>query len=136
MQRIFTVVFVCPHGAAKSVLAAADFERLADRLGLRVSATAAGTDPDPEVSPAVARALLADGIDVRRHRPRRVTAEELAAARRVVSLGCDLGDLVPPGLHVDRWDDVPPVSADLAAARGAIALHLETLLDECARDQG
>src|SRR3712207_142229 len=111
-----TVLFLCPHNAAKSVIAAAYLERLAAPRGLTLCATSAGTDPDPGVSPGVAAALLAEGIDVRAHRPRRITPEELASASRVVSLGCDLGDLAPPGLVVARWDDVPSPSADLTGA--------------------
>src|SRR4051812_19865567 len=99
-----TVLFLCPHNAAKSVIAAAHCERLAAARGLTLRATSAGTDPDPGVSPGVAGALLAEGIDVRAHRPQRVTAEALARASRVVSLGCDLGDLAPPGLVIEHWD--------------------------------
>ena len=47
-----TVVFMCPHGAAKSVLASAYFERLAKERGLNVRVESAGTDPDPTASPA------------------------------------------------------------------------------------
>jgi protein-tyrosine-phosphatase len=128
-----TILFLCPHGAAKSILAAAYCQRLAAERGLEVRAVAAGTEPDPDVAPAVARALLEEGIDVRGHRPRRVAPEELTGAWRVVSLGCELGDLAPPGLVVDRWDDVPSPSAQLEAARGLIAARLPRLLDEYER---
>jgi arsenate reductase len=124
-----TILFLCPHNAAKSVIAAAYLERLAAERGLTLHATSAGTDPDPGVSPMVAGALLAEGIDVRAHRPRRVTAGELASAARVVSLGCDLGDLAPPGLVVERWDDVPSPSADLTGARAVIAARVRQLVD-------
>jgi arsenate reductase (thioredoxin) len=124
-----TILFLCPHNAAKSVIAAAYCERLAAERGLALRATSAGTDPDPGVSPDVAGALLAEGIDVRAHRPRRVTAEELAGASRVVSLGCDLGDIAPPGLVVEHWDDVPSPSADLTGARAVIAAHVRRLVD-------
>jgi arsenate reductase (thioredoxin) len=124
-----TVLFLCPHNAAKSVIAAAYLERLAAERGLTLRATSAGTDPDPGVSPGVAAALLAEGIDVRAHRPRRVTAEALTNASRVVSLGCDLGDLAPPGLVIERWDDVPSPSADLTGARAVIAAHVRRLVD-------
>ena len=77
-----TILFLCPHNAAKRVIAAASCERLAAERGLTLCATSGGTDPDPSVSPTVAGALLAEGIDVRAHRPRRVTAEELARASR------------------------------------------------------
>src|SRR4029453_17394056 len=44
------VLFVCLHGAAKSVVAAAHFRRLASARGLSISAVAAGTEPDAEVA--------------------------------------------------------------------------------------
>src|SRR5215218_3779881 len=119
-----TVLFLCPHNAAKSVIAAAYCERLAAERGVPLRATSAGTDPDPGVSPGAAAALLAEGIDVWAHRPRRVTAEELVRASRVVSLGCNLGDLAPPGLVIERWEDVPSPSADLTGARAVIAAHV------------
>jgi arsenate reductase len=124
-----TVLFLCPHNAAKSFIAAAYCERPAAERGLTLRATSAGTDPDPDVSPTVAGALLAEGIDVRAHRPRRVTAEELIRASRVVALGCDLGDLAPTGHVIERWDDVPSPSADLTGARAVIAARVRRLVD-------
>ena len=124
-----TILFLCPHNAAKSVIAAAYCERLSAERGLTLRAASAGTDPDPSVAPGVAAALLAEGIDMRAHRPRRVTAEALARASRVVSLGCDLGDIAPPGLVVEPWDDVPSPSADLTGARAVIAAHVRRVLD-------
>jgi arsenate reductase (thioredoxin) len=129
MGDVRTILFLCPHNAAKSVIAAAYCERLAAERGLTLRATSAGTDPDPGVSPGVAGALLAEGIDVRGYRPRRVTAEALASAARVVSLGCDLGDLAPPGLVVEHWDDVPSPGADLTGARAVIAARVRRLVD-------
>src|ERR687896_111409 len=124
-----TILFLCPHNAAKSVIAAAYCEQLAAERGLTLRATSAGTDPDPGISPGVAAALFAEGIDVRAHRPRRVTAEALAGASRVVSLGCDLGDIAPLGFVVEHWDDVPSPSADLTGARAVMAAHVRRLVD-------
>jgi protein-tyrosine-phosphatase len=123
-----TIVFVCAHGAAKSVLAAADCQRLAARQGLTVNTRAAGIDPAPEIAPRVVAALRAGGLDFEGHRPRRVTREELQGAWRVVSFGCDLGNLAPPKAPVERWDEVPAVSEDIDAARAAIAARLPGLL--------
>jgi arsenate reductase (thioredoxin) len=127
MGDVRTILFLCPHNAVKSFIAAAYCERLAAAHGVPLRATSAGTDPG--VSPGVAGALLAEGIDVRARRPRRVTAEDLARASRVVSLGCDLGDLVPPGLVSEQWDDVPSPSADLTGARTVIASHVRRVVD-------
>src|SRR5919106_666654 len=49
-----TVLFVCPHGAAKSVMAAAYFGRLAAERGLAFRAECAGTEPEEAVMPLVA----------------------------------------------------------------------------------
>jgi hypothetical protein len=127
--RSRTIVFVCEHGAAKSVIAAAHCQRLAAARGLALTATAAGTEPDPEIPPGVVAGLLADGLSITGQRPRRVTAEELAEAWQVVALGCDLGDLAGPGVAVEFWDEVPAVSAGFGPARAAIVARLGHLLD-------
>jgi hypothetical protein len=72
--------------------------------------------------------LRADGIDVADYRPRRVTAEELATAHRIITLGCDLGDLERPGMVIERWDDVPPPSQNLPGARDRIRDYVEHLV--------
>ena len=86
-------------------------------------------DPAPEFLYVPAERVLAEGIDVRAHRPRRVTAEALVRASRVVSLGCDLGDIAPPGLVVEHWDDVPSPSADLTRACAVIAARVKRLVE-------
>ena len=122
------IVFLCPHGAAKSVIAAAYCQQLADRHNIPLRATAAGTEPDAEVSPAVLELLRTEGIDIADQRPRRVTSEELVAASRIISLGCDLSDLQTAGLVVEHWDDVPPPSQNLLLARDQIRAHVELLV--------
>jgi arsenate reductase len=122
------IVFLCPHAAAKSVMAAAYCQQLANQFGVSLHITSAGTEPDAELAPAVVALLRAEGIDVADQRPRRVTAEELAAASYIISLGCDLDDLARPGMLIERWDDVPAPSQDLQGARDRIRDHVEQLL--------
>src|SRR3954468_22317822 len=78
-----TVLFVCRHGAAKSVLAAADFRRLALERGLEVVAVAAGVEPDAQAGPALVRALPAERLGD--YHPHAVTRAELAGASRVIA---------------------------------------------------
>src|SRR5215213_1565859 len=127
------IVFLCPHGAAKSVIAAAYCQQLADRHNVSLRATAAGTEPDAEVSPAVLGLLRTEGINVVDQRPRRVTPEELVAAARIISLGCDLGNLALPGMVIEYWDDVPPPSQNLLLARDRIRAHVEQLVETLRR---
>jgi arsenate reductase (thioredoxin) len=122
------IVFLCPHGAAKSVMAAAYCQRLAKQWGIPLQITSAGTEPDAEVAPAIVALLRAEGIDVSDQRPWRVTAEELMAASRIISMGCDLGDLSGPAMTIEHWDDVPSPSQDLQGARDRIRDHVEQLI--------
>jgi arsenate reductase (thioredoxin) len=126
-MREHRVLFVCPHGAAKSVVAAKHFERLAAARGLRVHAAFAGIEPDPEILPRVVKELLAEGLDVRALRPRPVTEADVASASRVITFGCEVR---APAPAIERWDDVPAVSDGYEAARAAIDAHVIRLLDQ------
>jgi arsenate reductase (thioredoxin) len=128
MRSVRTVVFVCQHGAAKSVLAAAVLERLAAEHGIPLRALARGTEPEPHLAPAVAAGLLAKGIDVGARQPRPLTPGDLAQAWRVVSFGPDLSHLVPTGTPLEVWDDIPAVADGLQAAQAAIAGRLPRLI--------
>ena len=127
------VLFVCLHGSAKSVIAAESLRRLAADRGLPVEVASAGLEPDAEIPPHVAAALLGEGIDVRGRRPAPLTPEAVAAADHVVAFGCDLDHAAPPGVVVTRWDDVPAVSDGYAAARAAIVERVVPFLDALSR---
>jgi arsenate reductase (thioredoxin) len=123
------VLFVCLHGAAKSVLAAADFERMAKQRGLHIAAESAGTEPDPAIAPRVLAALEAEGVDMTGQKPRLVTREMTAGATRVIAFGCGLGAGAPDSAKIEQWEDVPNVSDGLPEARAVIGAHIERLLD-------
>lgn len=119
-----TVLFLCPHGAAKSVLAAALLQRLAEERGLSLRATCAGTEPDSEVAPHVRALLTEKGVAIPLERPQLVTAEQIAGADYVISLGCTLDELSHPPARWEQWDDAPPPSQDLQGAYTRIHQHL------------
>jgi protein-tyrosine-phosphatase len=123
------VLFVCPHGAAKSVLASNYFQHMANDHNLDVQVSAAGTDPDDHVAPAVTQLLLSEGIDISSYSPRRVTTEDLQNADVIVSLGCD--DLLTPELmdRLRNWE-VPAPSQDLPRASAVIHALVTRLIDE------
>jgi protein-tyrosine-phosphatase len=123
-------VFVCQHGSAKSVVASEHFRRLAVEHGLDVDVASTGTEPDAEIPRRVVEGLLGDGIDVRGLAPRPATRAALQHASRIISFGCDLRQVAPAGVPVERWDDVPAVSDGYARARDAILGRVRTLVDE------
>lgn len=123
------VLFVCLHGAAKSVIGAAHFRRVATARGLALDTVAAGTEPDRQLAPEAVKGLADDGLTAAPSRPRPVTLYDLASATRIVSFGCDIAPT--SGQRVDQWD-VPAVSDGYAAARDRIVANVERLVSELA----
>src|SRR2546430_15056069 len=130
-----SVVFAGLHGAAKSLIAATLFQRLADERGLAVRSTFAGTEPDPAIQPNVVARLLEEGVDVRPLRPRRVTRDELASAWRVVSFGCDLPELAPDA-RIERWEDVPAGGEDDGGGADVVSARVRILVGEASGAHG
>ena len=119
------VLFVCLHGAAKSVIAAAHFRRLAAARGLAIDAVAAGTEPDGELAPRAVKGLAGDGLRAAPARPRPVTLHDLDRAIRVVGFGCEVAPT--HGQPLEQWD-VPAVSDGYEAARDRIVANVERLV--------
>jgi protein-tyrosine-phosphatase len=122
--RTARVLFVCLHGAAKSVVAAAYFRTAVAQRGLTAHAAAAGMDPDPEFTPAVVKGLADDGLTPATARPRPVTLYDLRAATHVVTFGCDVTPAA--GQPVERWD-VPAIADGYDAARSQIVANVDRL---------
>ena len=131
-----TILFMCPHGAAKSVLASAYFLRRAKQRGLNVHVVSAGTEPDPAVAPAVAAHLVRQGYTVPITVPQKVSQETVASADVVVSIGCDLTGLPVPKGTLVKWDDVPSPSQNFTGADDAIRKRVAALIGNSRRIRG
>ena len=125
-----TILFVCEHGAAKSVVAAAHFNRQAAARGLPFHAISRGTDPDPCVHPAAVAGLAADGLRPGSE-PALLASAELASAARVVAFSPLPPAHAQPGRAVEVWS-VPAVSEGYEAARAAIVDRVARLVNELA----
>jgi len=124
------VLFLCPHNAAKSILASAYLENIAKERGLSLAIDSAGTDPDPEILASVRQLLTEKGMKVAKKSPTRVTQEQLNEASQIVSIGCDLSawNVDPAKLH--EWTDVPVPSEDLEGASELIRERVEGLINQ------
>ena len=128
-----SILFVCLHGSAKSVIAAEHLRRMAGARGVSIDVTAAGTEPDAAIPPHVVAGLARDGIDVGGQRPHGVTRDDVRRASQIVTFGCDVSRLAPANPRIHAWDDVPAVSENFDKARDVIVARLSRLLDECAK---
>src|SRR5215813_12915978 len=102
-----TVVFVCEHGAAKSVVASEYFNKLAAERGLAVHAIARGADPQPALSVSTVRGLTADGLSPKLDAPRPVTASEVRSSSRIIAFDCEQPTMRALRSMDTCWDDVP-----------------------------
>jgi len=128
-----TVVFVCEHGSAKSVIAAAHFNRLAAEKGLPYRAVARGTNPDEKIPAIVSNGLSADRLTVSGWQPTRVSAKDVQIAIQTITLGTELPKSIPIAApRLTKWNDIPAVSENYAAAQEAIVRHITELLRQLA----
>ena len=128
-NQVPTVVFVCEHGAAKSVVSAAHFNRLAKERNLNLRAVSRGTNPDKEMPVNTINALKADGLDVGITKPTKLTKPDVVGAVRVVTF-CQLPEAFANVTPVERWDDVPPMSEDYNKFRDTVVERIKRLLAE------
>src|SRR5437867_10831678 len=80
-----TVLFACVENAGRSQMAAALFNALADPSAAR--ALSAGTEPAERVHPAIAQDMRGLDIELGEARPRRVTADLVARADELITMG-------------------------------------------------
>ena len=128
-KQVPIVLFVCEHGSAKSVIAAAHFNKLARERNLKLRAISRGTNPDEEIAPKAAEGLEADGLAVGQEKPKRLSRADVSRGIRVVAF-CELPDAYSKGVRVEQWNDMPAVSEDYNKARDAIVERVRHLLDE------
>ncbi|HUE97651.1 MAG TPA: hypothetical protein VMN99_00270 [Anaerolineales bacterium] len=128
MENHPTIVFVCEHGAAKSVVAAAYFNQFATQKGLGLRAVARGTNPDNELSPHAVKGLTEDGLRVAESAPQKLTQIDIQSAQRVVTF-CELpAEYLQPAI-LERWDHIPPISENYEKARDAMIERIRQMLN-------
>lgn len=126
-----TVLFVCEHGAAKSVIAAAHFNKIAKERGLPYRAVARGTAPDAAIPAGVRKGLEQAGLELSIEKPVLVGQADVNGANRVVTFEIALPGNISSGKAAPTdWRAVPSVSADFGVASADIKRRVEALIDE------
>ncbi len=128
-----TVLFVCEHGAAKSVIAAAHFNKIAKERGLPYRAVARGTAPDATIPPGVRQGVERSGLELPVQQPMMVAKADVSAAQRVITFEIGIPEPVLASTVPADWRAVPSVSADFDIASADIKRRVEALIDELMR---
>lgn len=126
------VVFVCEHGAAKSVIATAYFNKLAAERGLPYRATFRGTSPQEALSVRAVAGLRADGVPIPQGTPTAIGDADIKSATHIFAIGCALPAAAMSSGKARDWSDVPD-DKGYEAQRDAIVRHVKELLDDLQR---
>ena len=129
MQQKAKIIFVCQHGAAKSIIATAYFNKLAYESGWEMYAVARGLEPEPSLSENAVIGLREDGLSSLEQVPQKLTLQEFATATRVVSF-CELPEEYQSKTTTEVWKDVPAVSEDYEKARDSIVARLKEMMKQ------
>jgi arsenate reductase (thioredoxin) len=126
------VVFVCEHGAAKSVIATAYFNKLAAERRLPFRATFRGTSPQDNLSVRAVEGLKADGLQIPSGKPSAISDVDVSRATHIFAIGCTLPEKAQRSGKASDWSDVPD-DQGYAPMRDAIVRHVKQLLDQLDR---
>ncbi|MDP9116553.1 MAG: arsenate reductase ArsC [Actinomycetota bacterium] len=125
-----TVLFVCVHNAGRSQMAAGWLKSLA---GERIEIWSAGSEPAEQVNPVAIEAMREVGIDISAQTPKILTADSVARADIVITMGC--GETCPyfPGKRYLDWELIDPAGQGIDVVREVrddIKGRIQTLLSE------
>jgi arsenate reductase (thioredoxin) len=123
-----TVIFICDHGAYKSVVAAAAFNKMAKEQGLNVHAIARGIAPAKEIAPNALNGLKQDSFSEITSTPQKLSNEELTKATYVVTF-CSL----PVGYHepvpFEEWSKIPLINGYYPDFRDSVLPYVKLLIN-------
>jgi arsenate reductase (thioredoxin) len=124
-----SVIFVCEHGAAKSVIATAYFNKLTAERGLPYPATFRGTTPQDNLSVRAVEGLRADGLTIPSGKPAGISEADVAEATHIFAIGCTLPTAAAKSGKAADWTDVPD-DQGYAPMRDAIVRRVTALVDD------
>ena len=121
------VVFVCEHGAAKSVIAADYFNKLASERGLNYEAVCRATAPDSTLNSATRAGLKADNIQQNKS-PQKLALTDTVNVNRII-LFTPLPNNYHTGIPIEDWSGTQNIDASYSQRRDAIIKKINALLD-------
>jgi arsenate reductase len=126
------IIFVCEHGAAKSVIAASYFNKMAKERNLDYVAECRGTDPDSEVSKVAKDGLTKDNVFDPNTKPKKLLSSDTANVERIIlftPLPSDLKTDIKTDIKTENWSNIQNLDADYEKRRDAIVKKINELLD-------
>jgi len=122
-----TILFVCEHGSAKSIVAAAHFNRIAEKEGIQIKVISRGTKPDEVVPEKINNLLNGDGFKSHTEAPVQLTAQDLKNADYVVTFN-PIPSTIGSSQNIETWN-IPSFEAGYPAARDSMLVHIRKIIE-------
>ena len=122
------ILFVCPHGAARSPIAAAYFNKMASEKNLNYHAIFRGTEPDETLSARTIKGLTEDGIDIKGWKPEIVSKKDTDKAYKIVTFDC----VVPTtnaATTEAQWNGTPSPSKEFESYQKLVKEKVKALIE-------
>jgi len=128
------VAFVCVHNSCRSQMA----EGWAKKLGSDViEAYSAGTEEYPQVKPLAVQVMEEDGVDIRGHHPKLLSAIP-TEVDILVTMGCNVVCPFVPAEHTEDWgldDPSGGTKDDFEKTRELVRIKVSELIERIKRGQ-
>jgi protein-tyrosine-phosphatase len=122
------VVFVCEHGAGKSVVAAAYFNKIAKDRNLNWEASCRGTNPDEEVSVPTKEGLKSDNLLDPALSPKKLAPSDTSNVEKII-LFTKLPDDFKTSVKSEDWSSLPNIDAKYEVRRDALIKKINEFFD-------
>ena len=123
------VMFICPHGAARSPIAAAYFNKIAKEQNLNYHAIFRGTEPDETLSARTIEGLTKEGIDLTGWKPELVSTKDINKAYKIVTFDCSVPTKGATALE-EQWNGTPSPSREYEDFTRIVKGEVEQLIAE------
>jgi len=127
------IVFVCTHGAARSPIAAAYFNKLAKENNLNFYGVFRGTKPDKVLTKETINGLTMDGFEISNWKPEKVSIRDVEKAYKIITFDCSVPSKKPSAIN-EEWNGTPSISKDYNIARNVIKENVEQLIENLKRE--
>jgi protein-tyrosine-phosphatase len=124
-KSIQTILFVCEHGAGRSAIAAAYFNKIAKEKGLKYTAIFRGIDPQAALGTSTINGLIKDNVDISNMKPIQLIKKDINGAYKVITLDCTLPDTLN---KVDlKWTGIE-MNGNYTISKSQITLKMDSLI--------
>lgn len=85
---------------------------------VKALAASAGTEPAKYINPAVAQAMIEDGIDISKQQPKLFTPDMAKNADRIITMGCGVENICPvSSISQEDWGIDDPAGEPIVKVR-------------------